>query len=702
MVKHQAERDISPYSKRQKLSRTSSESKVNESPAAIGSWRDLQQLLAFSQDATPQLRQNVQRFKAFLDSVAYGDEPEIQVTRRKILLEYLQSQSVDQQEGSQLYLPELIRSWSFATQSNNENLFSAIAAVLALFLKTVSGSLEFREFGNQLCQTLLEDDQLKLLDRGLSANRVKEHVVSPYLRLLTEIVSFDGGTAAKLVWRCRETTFKHLEVFLGMRKDNPDNLRMEKRKPSIRDNALRYLLANLRLQDPVAKAGILSLAQGKVARSIFQDLKQDFPSILIELLNVFKKDVLSDKELPKHIKKALFKEGTLSRIASLYNYDAADEPLNKSPSVQQTTHSLLLLVCTSPEAGILESPKEYRRRRDMFVLGSRTDDGALIEGIQPAIHAKQAATQNNTIASFLQGLRPWANLLEKDLTIETFQAAPELLADYFQKKSSFTYEPKLSATWIGYTMFLMSAMRLPIPGAYLNQIYRSRTAAADPVSAIIECILPSPLSKRSLTKCLNQSVGLIAFCALKVMMIAFEKLQALQNKLQVLEKEAQGSNKRAMSLQLTAAFIARCPELRHVIAGFRSCPKDHALQRQAYVRLLSLYYSVTPQIALQEKFDISAPLSEALIDYSSSILTKSGMRTLEIEDLLQIAKQSPDMRWWHKPGISHWNADTWYSAYTSSWHGAFAVCYGVENLCGKWGVGTGRFFKGIVTIRSGK
>jgi len=651
MVKRLAEREVSPYSKRQKVLASPPDQSQNKVPAAIGSGRDLKRLLAFSQDGGPQLRQNVQKFKAFLDPIAYGDDHEVQSAGRKILLEYLQSQSGDQSGNDTVCLSDLTQSWSFAAQTNNENLFSAIAAVLALFLKTTSSSLEFRDFGNQLCRNLLQEDQLKLFDRGLSANKVKEHVISPCLRLLTEMVSYDGGTAAKTVWRCREITFKRLDAFLSMRKDYLDNSNDAKRRPSVRNNALRYLFVNLRLQAPTAKAGLLTLAQGKVARNVFQDLKQDPPSILIELLSVFRKEVLSDDELPKHIKLALFREGTLLRVASLYNYRDPDVLPESGPTVQEATHSFLLYICTSPTAVIHELPLDLPPQRgdiadpSVQINGNHLMEGSLLPG-----NAKHAWVKTNTVASFLQGLRPHANLLEKDLILAAFQASPNLLADYFQKKQAFTYEPKLSATWVGYSMFLISTIRLPISDVYLGVQKSAQVAGTAALGAMIESIFPSSLTQKSLTKCLNQSVALITFFALKLLIALFEKLQNLLNKLQHLGAEQHGPSPESTSSRLIASFFTRCPEMRHVIAGFRSCPKANALQREAYTRLLAFYYHVIPQSALQEKFDASIPLSEALMEYGHMSTAKNITQRLELEHLLEIAKFSPDMQWWHKSG----------------------------------------------------
>ena len=158
MAKRQSEREESPYSKRQKISQNGHDVSVQVSPKEIHSWKDLQQLLAFDQQGGPQARQNIQDFKNFLDATAYSEVAAVKVSNRLLLQEYLGQQRLQASNG----LADVIRSWSFAAQSNDERLFSAIAAVLALFLKTTSFHLEFREHGNQLCRNLLEEDSFRL------------------------------------------------------------------------------------------------------------------------------------------------------------------------------------------------------------------------------------------------------------------------------------------------------------------------------------------------------------------------------------------------------------------------------------------------------------------------------------------------------------------------------------------------------------
>ena len=79
------------------------------------------------------------------------------------------------------------------------------------------------------------------------------------------------------------------------------------------------------------------------------------------------------------------------------------------------------------------------------------------------------------------------------------------------------------------------------------------------------------------------------------------------------------------------------------------------MHREAFTRLIALYYSVLPQVALQEKFDISFAFSNAL-EGSGSVEgdEENILRSLNVRNLLEISRHSPDMRWFHRTGKANW------------------------------------------------
>ena len=650
-----------PHVKRRKVDIDEGSKKYAEE---IHSSQDLQRLLAFEQDTGPHVKQSmlsglvafqfnidklpeIQMFKTFLDSIAYGEDTEIISAKKEILQDYLKSQVSSTDESNPIYLADIIQTWKFSTQANDEGLFSAVIAVLALLLKTISTLVEFRGYGNLLCKTLLQKEQIKLIDRGLSANRPKEHVVSPCLRLLTEIVSFDGGNAAKTLYLHRDVTFKQLDVFLGMRKDSGSIV--DYRKPSIRNNALRYLFTNLKLQDQVTKTEIL--AQGRIFRAVLQDIREDSPAIVQSILDALKKDVLGDGAISRASKGRVFTDSILRRLATLYNYHEDERNREGCDSIEKSVHSFLLLLCTTEDYGVLiaQTPRRKFAAKDEL-------DASEVQGtnLTPEVYQSLKPIQNRTLSSFLQGLRPYASVLQTELALAIFQAAPELIADYFQKQKSFSFEPKLTATWIGYSMFLMSVINLPIPRQDL-QIATDGSLIASPISILIESILPQPLTQKVLTRCLNQSAALITFLAIKILVLGFEKLEMALKPLRSADQEQLDQSKRQgnqAASALIVAFCQRCPDMKHAIAVFRSCPKENVMLREAITHLLELYYKVVPQVALDNKLDISIALSIALQEHKPETrgLRRSGMQTLELDHLMNIALRSPDMYWWHKTG----------------------------------------------------
>ena len=416
-------------------------------------------------------------------------------------------------------------------------------------------------------------------------------------------------------------------------------------KPSIRLYSLWYLLANLRFQDQVTTSDILS--QAKLVRALFQHIKDDPPTVIRETLDTLRKHVIMDTALSRTAKSRLLTDWTLSRVADLHNYkeDEQDIP-EEQASVKDSAFAFLHYVCTTPDQGVLLS------QRGWYPSGTEMTIGGIDAAYSSPAHGQRnlggkytdsVSIRNTTLSRFLQTLRPYASALHRDLTLAAFKAAPELVADYFLKKEIFSFEPKLSTTWIGYSAFLFSVIQLPVP-------YDDTIGALPPVSIVIESILPRPLTQKSMTRCLNQSSALISFFAIKLLTVAFRKLELILRYFR--SKVRPAADVDATQSRLRAEFCRRCPEPKHVITAFRSCSPKSTVLKESLLRLLVMYYKFVPLIALDAKFDVSIALSNTLSDINSqkAHLADRGIRLLELDHLLEIAHLSPNMQWWQKPG----------------------------------------------------
>ena len=282
-------------------------------------------------------------------------------------------------------------------------------------------------------------------------------------------------------------------------------------------------------------------------------------------------------------------------------------------------------------------------------IAEETTEHMMEFGLDPFdIVQTRKQVRNFILAEFIQSLRPHANTLQQELIVSIFKACPELIAAYFLEKETFNYDPKLTATWIGYSAFLYQTIELPVPGNFGAK--RSHPDYPPPASTVIQCVLPQSLTQQVLTKCLNSSSALVNFFAVRILVIAFCKLQSL---LQAYGSASQPHSSKLWEQganRLVSEFCQRCPPMKTVILAFRRPAFQKDMMREAITRLLRLYFEVTPRIALEERFDASIPLCNALTQAEKPVEAAEdrAFRVLELEHWIQIARRSPSMRWWQK------------------------------------------------------
>ncbi|EMC91675.1 hypothetical protein BAUCODRAFT_152069 [Baudoinia panamericana UAMH 10762] len=615
--------------------------------------RQLQEFLAFRQDGVQQLRNGIASFKAFLESILYHKNEDDRGRELSILREYLDSQKPSDPKNleDRPFLSQLWQAWSFANQNNNDYLASAVSAVVTLLLRTLSSLLDFRDHGILLCRTVLQHQHLRLIRRCLDAPKHKDFVISPCLRLLIEVVSFDGGALSNEVYKRREQTFDTNQLRRNLslvRTDVSDE--DAKRRPSIRTLTLRYVLAHLKYLHVGGKIDILR--SRPLCVSVFHNLPDDPSDIVNELLAVTEQHVLNDSELPKSAKATLLVQHNLERVVEVASRSRADHPS------ADRAFAWLKAVCTKSSYGALR-PSGWYPAGTTAPDDTQANSGSLIDlgldSLDFYDRHDRPEVRNPTLLGWAQTLRPHLDQRERELVTTCFEAAPELVAAYFDGKN-MQLEPKLSNTWIGYASFLFEVIRLPTPAWFGNTEAEGFAELPPQTRIIIENILPRPLTQKILTRCLNQSSDLITFFAIRLLIIAFQKLSGILAAMR--EASTSANERKALWLEaeerLLTRFMERSPSMKDVVAALRKMPDDdqHAIQREAVTRLLRLYYEVTPVHALEEQFDGSAALTAALDrDGEQAEFSESkGLRGLELEHLLVMARHNPGMRWFGKHG----------------------------------------------------
>lgn len=617
---------------------------------------DVLNLVFFYRESKADLSIGVRTFKDFLTSIGAEENDKDKAKKLQILKSYCDSQTVKDAEGkvTGCFL-DLMQTWAFAENNNEESLLSLVPSVLALFLKTVSGQLNFRDFGTALCKFLLEKEQLKLFNRGLTASKSKEHLISPCLRLLTEVVSFDGGAVARAVHANRHITFKRLDISLSSRKANVDEDTDVRKKPTLRRIAQRYLIANFKFQSTGAKEELLG--QGKLLRAFMEDIRRDARDIVLEIIRTFDKHIVGDTSISRNSKSRLLNRGNLERLVTLYGYEKeSDEPALKNESVSDELHKFMLSICTSQEKGVLLSETGwYPPGSTPDVLPSE-DSESITLGLDSPIYfdkyKESVPVRNGNLSSLVQVLRPDSDTLQMELILKIFRAAPELVYDFFSKRTMFVSDPKPTPSWLGESAFLFSTVQLPVP-AQCGWKGASPPATPPPVSIVIESVIPRPLTQKILTRCINQNTDVVTLFAIRITTLALRKLQAVLLLFEAPRAVGQELWKQAAS-KLVAEFCRRIPTMKDIIHAFRQAPKDNLQQQDAVLELLSMFYQVIPTMAFEEKFDVSLTLVSVLKQLDNCELSEEDRQVLfsQLQNLLVIAQESPTMRWWQKPGIS--------------------------------------------------
>jgi nucleolar pre-ribosomal-associated protein 1 len=520
--------------------------------------------------------------------------------------------------------------------------------VLALLFKVLASHREFTEYGTLLAKTILQPSVARRLVRSTSAAPNQDNIISPALRLLTELTRFNEGAHARAVYAKRDFTLepKILGRNIGLRKEQ--SAADQKKRPSVRTTAIRYLLMHLRYQDERAKSEILSNVN--IVRGIFDHLSVDPPFLIFEVFDVFKNHVFLDKTMARNTKSRILSGKALSRIASLYSYEVEEGSLEegqKPPA--ELAHDFLRMVCTDPAYGVMLPTSGF------YPTTFDDDDGDLEDNADHAVDLgldsvdnRSTKIRNVILSEFVLSQRPYANTLQQELVLDIFRACPELVADYFTKRKDFSYDPKLTSTWIGYSAFLYQTIQLPVPNHLGGK--KSFRDHPPPVSMMMQSILPQPLNQQVLTKCLNHSSDLIQLFAIRVLIAALQKLRSVVQVLNNANMAKSSKHWEQAIKRLTTEISRRCPPIKTVFLALKK-PGLKDMKRESITRLLRLYYEVTPQAALQEKFDVSLPLCNALAEVEKLATSSEDkvFRVMELEHWIQMARHSPAMRWWQKP-----------------------------------------------------
>lgn len=574
------------------------------------------------------------------------DEATPDGTRRlDTLKKYCDEQSSTSHEH--VDFPDLLSLWSNASQTNVEPILSAVAIALTQFFRTVSHHVQFREFALSLCHSLLKRDQLRIFDRSLSSPRAKEHVITPCLELLTEIASFDGGALATNVFSRRDFLYRRLESILGQIPSNPTR----SREVSAHQAALDFILANLKYLDAASKSELIT--HGRLIYSAIRSLPNVDAETVVNVLGRFEASILEDDKLTKHLKTRCFNSGALSMLAKLYDYEV-EVGSGPFPQVRNALQHFLLRVCTSTKGILLLQSGWYPAGTTPEVLDH--DENDMIDlGLDSPFHfddyTAKIPVKNTALSTFLQTLKPDHDILQANLIIACFDAAPELVADYFTKRHKPLAPPADDPRWRGQFALLFSVVQLPVPEHC--GWHGKLPLTPPPLSVVIESILPRPLDRNTIGKCLRMNESIMTISATRLLTVALEKLEAALKMFG--NAPAEKSLWQQASTKITSLVVERIPSLHDIITALQKVDQGQENARTAVLECIATYLRVLPFLASSSKFDFGPSVAQALqvlqrhqINPDGNAVEAEESVSVQIQYLLQIVDISPATRWYHK------------------------------------------------------
>ena len=589
-------------------------------------------LLRFQQHGGPQVKLGIDEFKNFCQLIHKNDDPVERGVQLQVLKQYCDDQSFA--NGKEVDFPDLLSTWAFAAQSSHEAILSAAPAALSQFFRAISSEIDFREFGLSLCQSLLRRDQTRLFDQGLSSPKHKDFLISPCLRLLTEIVGFDGGAMVGNVFSRRDILLKRLDTLLEPPSKVDDGGR---HGPTVRSNAVRLLLVLLKYLDADSKAEMV--AQAKSIHSCFKSLHVDNSRLVLDVLGATRIHLVN-ADLPRESRRRLLNSSNLGVLTGLYDFEedgATEDSSEQHTSVRDAIHDFLVYVCTSERAVYMQETGWYPTR---FNAEPKTaNDGDAIDlGLDSPYYSDDYSMnvpiKNTTLSTFLQKLKPAIDTLQAELTIKIFQRAPELVADYFCKRNKSLGTPTDDSEWRGQFAFLFSIVNLPVPKHCGWQ--GGLPALPPPLSIVVESIVPRQLDRSTLNQCLKSDDSILKISAARILEAVMRKLDNVLKVFHSAKKElwVEGLSK------LREMVASRVPHYSEVVAAVQASEGDYLVRESLFEcmagwNLSTATYDVGPAV--------QGVLQHLRSDHALDEIHESYMR--QLASLMRIYGASRITKW---------------------------------------------------------
>ncbi|KAI9356524.1 ribosome 60S biogenesis N-terminal-domain-containing protein [Zopfochytrium polystomum] len=551
---------------------------------------------------------------------------------------------------------ELFRIWDFESKNQVEKLQSIVPKVIARAI-FASRLVNARATGVTMIRRIVKS-YMRIVYRNLSSNR--QPVMHGAIVLLSAM-STHTAPCTKELYEAFDFTLKALPTCLKARKESG------KQKNSgpgadLRTPYIRFILGFLTLGDAAIKQAVL---ESKNTIAIFKGVMGDSYGTISLLLSVLQKKVVEDGTISRNVKFTFFNTSTLEQLTKLYARSDRENPNNISEDGESTVadvvHNFLWNLCTIPGKGICNVGPGWFSN--------------------PA--ASKGKSQGGTLLRWLTSLHPHQSLLHQQILLEVLKNCPDLVHLYWEGQSAVSFEPRLSQRWLSNMAVAAKVLALPVPDL-VERWQRSTIGLGLPtVSVLADNILPTPLGRLLLGRCLQHSSNTVRHASSYVLGLSMDKFGRVNNQLKELADieaaeadAANGTNENrwlSLSRQLREEMRRRIPDFqlillqqnpkeRPAISEKKKDDEDSPVLQPVDRAEIEEDPSITPEVLKGEGLKLirlyqrhfPELVTESRFDYGKLIPADLTSLSEEMqENVLGLLLELKDFKWWNHPAGSN-------------------------------------------------
>ena len=514
---------------------------------------------------------------------------------------------------------QLVQTWSYYAQVNNHGKFSRTTTLLTKTLWVLSSDTSTLTIGSGLIRLILTN-YTKVLYRGL--NNMRAQLTNPILRLLKQIVNFNSGQHIEELVSYFDFSLPILPRLLSPTKSelaNGNSSSDSSKHDSIRFTFIKFWLALISNASPFVRKELLT-ENFKIMSNLFKFMnKADSDKLSEHILSVFINDILKEKSFKRTTKTKILNELAASKIHHFY--------YSSNKNLVKKANEFFLTFGASRDFSVA-FPDNCVWFKNSVIDGASHGAPITVNQVEFQIH-------NKLLFNTLRLFKPWEDILQLGTLIKILENVPELVAPYsIFLTTNGNHDPKMTSYWFGTTLLINKIINLKIP-QFMENVDSSIPPAT---SLVIENILPSLLTKSSLTKSLQFETPIIRQLACQSIVLAFKKLE----KISTLYDKKGWRNEKTILLN---EFHTRVPDLPIFVSTLNntlSTNKNNRILPLSISIIFNYYSKIFPNL-----FSINLPSSNIY----TGVMQKpkvSGIEFAILDNYLQFQEfNSTQTKWWN-------------------------------------------------------